>query len=79
VTYSLSPNRVKISKVSWTQGGYANTSRRCRTQFMYVVPPFAAAYLLMQWAEEKYELLLLLVQSCSSMLTRFANVPGTIS
>jgi hypothetical protein len=46
---------------------------------MYVVPPFAAAYLLMQWAEEKYELLLLLVQSCSSMLTRFANVPGTIS
>jgi ubiquinol-cytochrome c reductase subunit 8 len=53
VTYRLAPNRVKISKVSWTQGGYANTFRRCRSQLFFVVPPFVAAYFLMQWAEEK--------------------------
>lgn len=53
VTYRLAPNRVKISKIFWTQGGYFNTFRRCRSQFLYVVPPFAAAYVLMQWAEER--------------------------
>jgi hypothetical protein len=53
VTYRLAPNRVKISKISWTQGGYWNISWRCRSQFLYVVPPFAVAYWLMQWAEEK--------------------------
>ncbi|KAH7364821.1 UcrQ family protein, partial [Rhexocercosporidium sp. MPI-PUGE-AT-0058] len=30
-----------------------NTSRRCWSQIFYVVPPFLAAYFLLDWAEKK--------------------------
>ncbi|KAL1583863.1 hypothetical protein WHR41_07150 [Cladosporium halotolerans] len=53
VTYRLSPNQIKISKHFWTQRGWLNTLRRCSSQFLYVVPPMFAAYLLMTWAEDK--------------------------
>lgn len=31
-----------------------NVFRRCKNQFLYVVPPLLLAYALMSWAEEKY-------------------------
>ena len=30
-----------------------NTFRRCKDQFLYVVPPFVIAYWIMQWAEKR--------------------------
>jgi ubiquinol-cytochrome c reductase subunit 8 len=30
-----------------------NTFRRSRNQFLYVVPPFVAAYFVLDWAEKK--------------------------
>ncbi|KAI4123082.1 MAG: hypothetical protein LQ338_005453 [Usnochroma carphineum] len=53
ITYALSPNRQK-PMAGATNAAIFNTYRRCKTQFLYVVPPFAAAYLLMNWAIEKY-------------------------
>ncbi|SMY20203.1 unnamed protein product [Zymoseptoria tritici ST99CH_1A5] len=35
------------------QGGFSNTIRRSRNQFLYVVPPLVAAYWLMEWANER--------------------------
>ncbi|KAI9368677.1 cytochrome b-c1 complex subunit 8 [Aspergillus egyptiacus] len=55
-TYSLSPNRQR----PLAGAGHAaifNTFRRCRSQFLYVVPPFVIAYAAMNWAIERNEYL----------------------
>ncbi|KAL8705178.1 MAG: hypothetical protein Q9225_008042 [Loekoesia sp. 1 TL-2023] len=54
ITYALSPNRQK-PLAGATRSAIFNTYRRCKAQFLYVVPPFAGAYLLMNWAIEKNE------------------------
>lgn len=52
VTYQMSPNRINPLAHIFHSAIF-NTFRRCRNQFLYVVPPFAAAYLIMSWAEER--------------------------
>ncbi|KAL9004035.1 MAG: hypothetical protein Q9188_003123 [Gyalolechia gomerana] len=54
ITYALSANRQK-PLAGTARAAIFNTYRRCKAQFLYVVPPFAAAYLLMNWAVEKNE------------------------
>ncbi|KAL9015952.1 MAG: hypothetical protein Q9185_006675 [Variospora sp. 1 TL-2023] len=54
ITYALSANRQKPFAGA-TRSAVFNTYRRSKAQFLYVVPPFAAAYLLMNWAIEKNE------------------------
>lgn len=54
ITYALSSNRQK-PLAGAARNAVFNTYRRCKAQFLYVVPPFAAAYLLMNWAIEKNE------------------------
>ncbi|KAL8649496.1 MAG: hypothetical protein Q9210_004365, partial [Variospora velana] len=53
ITYALSSNRQKPFAGA-SRSAVFNTYRRSKGQFLYVVPPFAAAYLLMNWAIEKY-------------------------
>ncbi|KAL8776504.1 MAG: hypothetical protein Q9213_008245 [Squamulea squamosa] len=54
VTYALSANRQRpLAGVA--NAAVFNTYRRCKAQFLYVVPPFAFAYLLLNWATEKNE------------------------
>lgn len=56
VTYSLSPNRQQpLAHTAYN--AIFNTARRSRNQFLYVVPPFVLAYLLMTWAEDRYVIL----------------------
>ncbi|KAJ5382412.1 Cytochrome b-c1 complex subunit 8 [Penicillium concentricum] len=55
-TYSLSANRQK----PFAGAGHAaifNVFRRFRHQVLYVVPPFVAAYAVMNWAIERNEFL----------------------
>lgn len=54
VTYQIAQNRVSPTRHFWNEGAVGNTFRRCRNQFLYVVPPLLAGYLLMQWAVERY-------------------------
>ncbi|KAL3424260.1 ubiquinol-cytochrome c reductase complex ubiquinone-binding protein [Phlyctema vagabunda] len=51
--YRLSSNRQRPLAGAMHNAVF-NTARRCRGQFLYVVPPFLVAYLTMTWAEEKY-------------------------
>lgn len=55
-TYSLSPNRQR-PLAGTMNAAIFNTFRRCRAQVLYVVPPFVAAYAVMNWAVERYVLL----------------------
>jgi ubiquinol-cytochrome c reductase subunit 8 len=57
VTYSVACNRFRIGYIFYNKGGVSNTIRRSRNQFLYVVPPFVAAYVLMSWANERCVLL----------------------
>ncbi|KAL8913737.1 MAG: hypothetical protein Q9171_001471 [Xanthocarpia ochracea] len=54
ITYALSANRQR-PLAGVTNAMIFNTYRRCRAQFLYVVPPIAFAYLLLNWATEKNE------------------------
>jgi ubiquinol-cytochrome c reductase subunit 8 len=53
VSYQIAPNRVSQETILYNKGGVFNMIRRSRNQFLYVVPPFVAAYFLMSWAEER--------------------------
>jgi ubiquinol-cytochrome c reductase subunit 8 len=50
--YSLSPNRQRPFAGFLTKGVW-NSYRRVKNQFFYVVPPFVAAYGIMQWATKR--------------------------
>ncbi|KAL8942911.1 MAG: hypothetical protein Q9216_001386 [Gyalolechia sp. 2 TL-2023] len=54
ISYALSANRQR-PLAGTARAAIFNTYRRSKAQFLYVVPPFAAAYLLMNWAIEKNE------------------------
>ncbi|KAL8708660.1 MAG: hypothetical protein Q9220_006485 [cf. Caloplaca sp. 1 TL-2023] len=54
VTYALSSNRQRPFAGAMTAAVF-NTYRRSKAQFLYVVPPLAVAYLIMNWAVEKNE------------------------
>ena len=56
VTYALSANRQRPFVGFFTTRTW-NSVRRVRNQILYVVPPFVAAYSLMQWAIERNEYL----------------------
>ena len=58
--YGVAQNRQK-PLAGTLHAAIFNTFRRSRNQFLYVVPPFVAAFLLMEWAEERYVLYLLFV------------------
>ncbi|KAL9075958.1 MAG: hypothetical protein Q9161_001352 [Pseudevernia consocians] len=53
-TYSISANRQR-PLAGTLNAAVFNTWRRCRAQALYVIPPFAVAYLAMNWAVEKNE------------------------
>jgi ubiquinol-cytochrome c reductase subunit 8 len=53
VTYSLSPNRQR-PLANAMHNAVFNTWRRTRKQILYVLPPFVAAYAIMNWAIERY-------------------------
>ncbi|KAF2728012.1 UcrQ-domain-containing protein [Polyplosphaeria fusca] len=55
-TYALSPNR-QNPFAGFLSKGLFNTARRSRNQFLYVVPPFVAAYFAMEWANSRSEYL----------------------
>ncbi|KIV96311.1 hypothetical protein PV10_00193 [Exophiala mesophila] len=52
VTYALSPNRQRPLANAF-YNAFFNTFRRSRAQFWYVVPPFVAAWWLLEWAEHE--------------------------
>ena len=52
ITYSLSANSQR-PLAGAAHNAIFNTFRRTKDQFLYVVPPFVAAFLLMQWAENR--------------------------
>ncbi|KAL9026341.1 MAG: hypothetical protein Q9196_004976, partial [Gyalolechia fulgens] len=54
ITYALSANRQR-PLAGTARAAIFNTYRRSRAQFLYVVPPFALAYLLMNWAIENQQ------------------------
>ncbi|RPA82350.1 hypothetical protein BJ508DRAFT_414183, partial [Ascobolus immersus RN42] len=56
VTYSLSANRQR-PLAGAAHAAVFNSWRRFRGQALYVIPPFAAAYYLMEWANHKNEFL----------------------
>ena len=51
-TYRLSANRLKPFAHAGHNAVF-NTARRMRHQFLYVVPPFVAAYFLARWMDER--------------------------
>lgn len=53
VTYSISANRQR-PLAGTAHAAVFNTWRRFRAQALYFIPPFAFAYLAMEWAIEKY-------------------------
>ncbi|KAL1960460.1 hypothetical protein VTO42DRAFT_7759 [Malbranchea cinnamomea] len=55
-TYSLSPNHQR-PLAGALHNAVFNTWRRTRGQILYVLPPFVAAYAIMQWAVERNEYL----------------------
>ncbi|KAL2060329.1 hypothetical protein VTL71DRAFT_9724 [Oculimacula yallundae] len=52
ITFRLSANRQRPLAGTLRAAAF-NVPRRCRDQFLYVVPPFVAAYMLLDWAEKK--------------------------
>lgn len=52
-TYSLSQNRQRPA-AGMLYNAFFNTYRRAKAQVLYVLPPFIAAYALMDWATKKY-------------------------
>lgn len=52
-TYSLSQNRQRPT-AGMLYNAFFNTYRRAKAQVLYVLPPFIAAYALMDWATKKY-------------------------
>ncbi|KAL8810918.1 MAG: hypothetical protein Q9223_007647 [Gallowayella weberi] len=54
VTYALSANRQR-PLAGAASAAVFNTYRRCKAQFLYVVPPFVFAWWIMAWATEKNE------------------------
>ena len=52
-SYALSANRQR-PLAGTANAAIFNTWRRFRAQALYVIPPFALAYLAMNWAIEKY-------------------------
>ena len=63
VTYALSPNRQRPLANAFYNAIF-NTFRRSRAQFWYVVPPFVAAWWLLEWAEHEYVVLLVAGYGC---------------
>ncbi|EEH33407.1 ubiquinol-cytochrome c reductase complex ubiquinone-binding protein [Paracoccidioides lutzii Pb01] len=55
-TYALSPNRQR-PLAGALYNAIFNTWRRTRNQALYVVPPFVAAYAILNWAVERNEYL----------------------
>ncbi|KAI9678015.1 MAG: hypothetical protein M1817_005959 [Caeruleum heppii] len=55
-SYALSANRQRPLAGTLTAAVF-NTYRRCRGQFLYVVPPLVVGYLTMGWAIERNEFL----------------------
>ncbi|KAL2052286.1 hypothetical protein ABVK25_007445 [Lepraria finkii] len=53
-TYSISANRQR-PLAGTLNAAVFNTWRRFRAQALYVIPPFAIAYVAMNWAVEKNE------------------------
>jgi ubiquinol-cytochrome c reductase subunit 8 len=53
ISYGVSPNRLRPFNGFFTKGIF-NSIRRVRGQVLYIVPPFIAAYSIMQWAIERY-------------------------
>ncbi|EFE43884.1 hypothetical protein TRV_01325 [Trichophyton verrucosum HKI 0517] len=51
-TYSLSQNRQRPA-AGMLYNAFFNTYRRAKAQVLYVLPPFIAAYALMDWATKK--------------------------
>lgn len=51
-SYSLSPNRQR-PMAGAAHAAIFNVFRRFRHQVLYVVPPFVAAYAMMNWAIER--------------------------
>ncbi|KMQ43891.1 ubiquinol-cytochrome C reductase complex subunit UcrQ [Trichophyton rubrum] len=56
-TYSLSQNRQRPA-AGMLYNAFFNTYRRAKAQVLYVLPPFIAAYALMDWATKKNEYLM---------------------
>ncbi|KAM5434289.1 Cytochrome b-c1 complex subunit 8, mitochondrial [Microsporum ferrugineum] len=56
-TYSLSQNRQRPT-AGMLYNAFFNTYRRSKAQILYVLPPFIAAYALMDWATKKNEYLM---------------------
>ncbi|WEW56800.1 ubiquinol--cytochrome-c reductase subunit 8 [Emydomyces testavorans] len=56
ITYSLASNRQRPLAGAMYNAIF-NTWRRCKAQFLYVVPPFVIAYATMNWAVERNEYL----------------------
>jgi len=53
VAYALSPNRQRpLAHAAYN--AIFNTARRMGNQFFYVAPPFIIAFLLLNWAEDRY-------------------------
>ncbi|OJD22173.1 hypothetical protein ACJ73_06483 [Blastomyces percursus] len=52
-TYSLSPNRQRPFAGALYNAIF-NTWRRTRNQALYVIPPFVAAYAIINWAQERF-------------------------
>lgn len=52
VTYGLAPNR-QNPFAGAAHAAIFNTWRRASAQILYVVPPFIAAYYIMNWAVER--------------------------
>ncbi|KAF8417829.1 cytochrome b-c1 complex subunit 8 [Tirmania nivea] len=55
-TYALSPNRQK-PLAGTAHAAVFNSFRRFRQSVLYVVPPFIAGYMLMDWATKRNEFL----------------------
>jgi ubiquinol-cytochrome c reductase subunit 8 len=53
VSYAIARNQFRIGYLFYNKGGIFNVVRRSRNQFLYVVPPFVAAYMMMEWANDK--------------------------
>ncbi|KAK2746473.1 ubiquinol--cytochrome-c reductase subunit 8 [Myotisia sp. PD_48] len=51
-TYSIAANRQRPFAGAF-YNAFFNTFRRCKNQVLYVVPPFAIAYAIMDWATHK--------------------------
>lgn len=54
IAYRLAPNRISGWNHFWNHGAIPRSVRRTSGQVLYVAPPLVAAYLLMEWANERY-------------------------